>query len=61
MWHSPMRAMCASTAGTWAAGQGIGLIEDTVPCQVIMDRMIAEAEETIKERLSSLLTPAARM
>jgi len=48
-------------AGTWAAGQGIGLIEDTVPCQVIMDRMIAEAEETIKERLSSLLTPAARM
>jgi NAD(P)H-dependent flavin oxidoreductase YrpB (nitropropane dioxygenase family) len=44
-----------SDAGTWAAGQGIGLIEESLSCQEIMTRMIAEAEDTIRSRLGSVL------
>ena len=44
-----------SDSGTWAAGQGIGLIEDTPSCQEIMRRLMSEAEDTIRERLGGLL------
>jgi NAD(P)H-dependent flavin oxidoreductase YrpB (nitropropane dioxygenase family) len=37
--------------GTWAAGQGIGLIEDTPTCAELVGRLMAEAEATIRQRL----------
>lgn len=44
-------------AGTWAAGQGIGLIDTVLTCQDVMDELIQGAERTIREQLASLMTP----
>ncbi len=44
-------------AGTWAAGQGIGLIHEVKTCQEVMDELITGAERTIAEHLASLMTP----
>jgi NAD(P)H-dependent flavin oxidoreductase YrpB (nitropropane dioxygenase family) len=44
-------------AGTWAAGQGIGLIDEVKTCQDVMDELIEGAEQTITEQLASLMTP----
>jgi|EP01046_Picozoa_sp_COSAG06_P062840 NAD(P)H-dependent flavin oxidoreductase YrpB (nitropropane dioxygenase family) len=44
-------------AGTWAAGQGIGLIDEVKTCQEVMDELISGAETTITEQLASMMTP----
>ena len=41
--------------GIYSAGPVVGLIEDIPTCQVLIDRMMQEAEETISGRLASLV------
>ncbi len=41
--------------GIWTAGQVIGLINDIPTCQELLDRIIAEAEEIIKVRLTGMV------
>ena len=40
--------------GVWTAGMVIGLINDIPSCQVLLDRMVSEAEAIISRRLMSL-------
>jgi len=42
--------------GIWGAGQVVGLIDDIPTTQELMDRIIGEAEQTIKGRLNKLCT-----
>lgn len=39
----------------WSCGQVIGLIQDVPTCQELVDRIIAEAEETISGRLNPMM------
>lgn len=41
--------------GVWTAGMVMGLIHDIPTCEVLIQRMVAEAKESVTERLSSLL------
>ncbi|KAI8805192.1 hypothetical protein BJ742DRAFT_415598 [Cladochytrium replicatum] len=41
--------------GIWTAGQVVGLIEDIPTCQVLLDRMVKDAEEIIKGRLNAMI------
>jgi len=43
--------------GIWSAGQVVGLIHDIPTCQELVERMVKEAEDCIKSRLASLVTP----
>lgn len=38
--------------GIWTVGQVIGLIDDVPTCEVLLERMVAEAKEAFQERLS---------
>lgn len=40
--------------GIWTAGMVIGLINDIPSCQVLLDRMVSEAEAIISQRLAGL-------
>ncbi|WP_295871460.1 nitronate monooxygenase family protein [uncultured Zhongshania sp.] len=40
--------------GIWTAGMVIGLINDIPSCQVLLDRMVSEAEVIISQRLAGL-------
>ncbi|MDF1555693.1 MAG: nitronate monooxygenase family protein [Deferrisomatales bacterium] len=42
-------------AGTLAAGQSVGLIRDVPTCKELLDRIVAEAEEVIADRLPGLV------
>jgi nitronate monooxygenase len=42
--------------GTMAAGQCIGLIRDIPTCRELLDRIMAEAEEIIKNRFARMLS-----
>jgi len=41
--------------GIWTAGQVIGLINDIPSCQELLDRIVGEAEDIIKVRLTSMI------
>eukprot|EP00747_Dinoflagellata_sp_TGD_P186645 gnl/TRDRNA2_/TRDRNA2_43786_c0_seq1.p1 gnl/TRDRNA2_/TRDRNA2_43786_c0~~gnl/TRDRNA2_/TRDRNA2_43786_c0_seq1.p1 ORF type:complete len:354 (-),score=69.84 gnl/TRDRNA2_/TRDRNA2_43786_c0_seq1:77-1015(-) len=41
--------------GIWSAGQVVGLIQDIPTCQQVVERIVQEAEETIRGRLQSLV------
>ncbi len=41
--------------GVWSAGMVIGLIDDIPSCKVLVERIVAEAEQIIAERLQALL------
>lgn len=43
--------------GVWSAGMVIGLIDDIPSCKVLVERIVAEAEAIIGERLQGLLGP----
>ena len=47
--------------GIWSAGQVVGLIDDYPTCQEVVDRMMHEAEDCIRSRLTSMLTTASRL
>jgi len=40
--------------GIWGAGQVVGLIDDIPTTKELMDRLVGEAEQTIKGRLNTL-------
>jgi len=42
--------------GVWSAGMVIGLIDDIPSCKVLVERIVAEAEEIIRDRLQALLS-----
>ncbi|KAI8089464.1 uncharacterized protein BX664DRAFT_333073 [Halteromyces radiatus] len=44
-------------AGIWTSGPVMGLIDDIPTCQVLLDRIVAEAEHIIKDRLSTSIAP----
>ena len=39
-------------AGTWGAGQVMGLIHDIPSCKELLDRMVSEAREIVEGRLT---------
>ena len=41
--------------GTWSAGMVMGIINDVPTCKELLDRMVAEAEEIIENRLRSAI------
>jgi len=41
--------------GVWSCGMVAGLIHDIPTCQELLDTIMAEAEELIRQRLSGLL------
>ncbi|OGT73164.1 MAG: nitronate monooxygenase [Gammaproteobacteria bacterium RIFCSPLOWO2_02_FULL_57_10] len=41
--------------GVWSAGMVIGLIDDIPTCKELVERIVAEAEQIIRERLTNLL------
>lgn len=42
-------------AGVWTAGTVMGLIDDIPTCKVLMERMVADAEKIIVERLRGMV------
>ena len=42
-------------AGAWSCGMVAGLIHDIPTCKELIDRIMAEAERLIRERLVGLL------
>ncbi|NQV69518.1 MAG: nitronate monooxygenase [Pseudohongiella sp.] len=42
--------------GIWSAGMIVGLIDDIPTCEALLSRMVAEAEEIIRNRLSDMLS-----
>lgn len=42
--------------GVWTAGQVLGLIDDIPTCDKLVNRMVKEAEEIIKNRLSNMVS-----
>ncbi len=42
-------------AGAWSCGMVAGLIHDLPTCRVLIDRIMAEAESLIAERLAGIL------
>ncbi|CAE7206295.1 unnamed protein product [Symbiodinium necroappetens] len=44
-----------SESSVWSCGQSIGLIKDIPTCQELLDRMVVEAEDIIRNRLQSKL------
>ena len=43
-------------AGAWSCGMVVGLIRDVPSCRELIDRIMAEAETIIRDRLTSVLT-----
>ena len=41
--------------GIWTAGQVIGLINDNPTCEVLIERMVAEAKATLQSRLATFI------
>ena len=42
-------------AGTWGAGQVMGLIHDIPTCKELLDRMVGEARDIVNQRLTNAL------
>jgi len=42
--------------GTWSAGMVIGLINDIPTCKDLIERIVNDAEEIIKQRLANLVS-----
>ena len=42
--------------GVWSAGQIVGLIDDIPTCEVLLERMVMEAENIITKRLLPMVT-----
>ncbi|KAF9419117.1 hypothetical protein BGZ76_004294, partial [Entomortierella beljakovae] len=47
--------------GIWTAGQIVGLIKDIPTCDVLVKRIVQEAEDTIKGRLESMIVTEAKL
>ena len=42
-------------AGAWSCGMTVGLIHDVPSCKDLIDRIMADAERIIRQRLTGLL------
>ncbi|KAG0172007.1 hypothetical protein DFQ28_003013 [Apophysomyces sp. BC1034] len=47
--------------GVWTAGQVIGLIDDIPTCDVLVNRMVDDAEKIIKDELYSMITSKSKL
>ncbi|KAF9917521.1 hypothetical protein BX616_000732 [Lobosporangium transversale] len=47
--------------GIWTAGQIVGLINDIPTCDVLVKRIVQQAEEIIKDRLESMIIPESKL
>ncbi|KAF9951118.1 hypothetical protein BGZ70_001121, partial [Mortierella alpina] len=47
--------------GIWTAGQIVGLIKDIPTCEVLLKRMVKEAEDTIRGRLETMIVSEAKL
>ncbi|CAO3574766.1 unnamed protein product [Mortierella alpina] len=47
--------------GIWTAGQIVGLIKDIPTCEVLLKRMVKEAEGTIRGRLETMIVSEAKL
>merc|ERR1711879_114528 len=45
----------------WSCGQSIGLIDDVPTCKVLIDQVVAEAEDIIKNRLTRVVGLASKL
>jgi len=45
----------------WSCGQVMGIIDDVPTCQELVDRIVGDAEQTISNRLNSLITTSSRL
>lgn len=43
-------------SSVWSCGQVMGLIDDIPTCQVLIERMVAEAEAVIVQRLAPMVS-----
>lgn len=52
--NSPLRMLADgnSDTGILAAGQSMGLVRDIPSCRELMDRIMAEAEEIIRQKFT---------
>lgn len=47
--------------GIWTAGQIVGLIKDIPTCEVLVKRIVQEAEDTIRGRLDAMIVTEAKL
>lgn len=47
--------------GVWTAGQVVGLIDDIPTCEVLVSRMVREAENIITQRLNKIYVPDSKL
>ncbi|KAF7721365.1 hypothetical protein EC973_004827 [Apophysomyces ossiformis] len=47
--------------GVWTAGQVIGLIDDIPTCEVLVNRIVGDAEKIIKEELSKMVSEQSKL
>lgn len=47
--------------GIWTAGQIVGLIKDIPTCEVLVKRIVQEAEDTIRGRLAGMVVNEAKL
>jgi nitronate monooxygenase len=47
--------------GVWTAGQVVGLIEDIPTCDVLVNRIVRDAETIITDRLNKLIAPISKL
>ncbi|KAI8068809.1 2-nitropropane dioxygenase [Thamnidium elegans] len=47
--------------GLWTAGQVVGLIDDIPTCEVLVSRMVRDAEEIISQRLNKIYIPNSKL
>jgi nitronate monooxygenase len=47
--------------GIWTAGQIVGLINDIPTCEVLVKRIVQEAEDTIRGRLEGMIVSEAKL
>jgi nitronate monooxygenase len=47
--------------GLWTAGQVIGIINDIPTCDVLVSRIVKDAESIIKNRLNGMLAPSSKL
>ncbi|KAG0324758.1 hypothetical protein BGZ99_001479 [Dissophora globulifera] len=47
--------------GIWSAGQIVGLIKDIPTCEVLVKRIVQEAENTIRGRLEGMIVTEAKL
>jgi nitronate monooxygenase len=48
-------------SSVWSAGMVMGLIDQVLPCKDLIEGMVKEAEDIIKNRLNALVVPSSKL